>query len=215
MRPTLPSIDWLEFRWLAFVAVLCIGTGVLVWYGVPVRVSLLITFDLTASVYLIGMIRAMLRTGSEIVRRHARSIDAGRRSLLTISLVLSATVLAALGVEIQAAEDVAMAHVFLASASVFVSWLFMNTMFAMHYAHSYYEQGRSEPGGLAFPGGDSPEYLDFLYFALMLGMTFQVSDVSIVDRGIRRVAMLHAVFAFFFNVIVISIAVSTLAAMME
>ena len=39
-------------------------------------------------------------------------------------------------------------------------------------------------------------------------MTFQVSDVQIVNRRLRRTALVHSVIAFFFNVFIIAISVS-------
>jgi uncharacterized membrane protein len=215
-RPLLRSIDdWLEYRWFAFLGVLIAGAATMFWLGAGMRLSMLIAFDLTATTYLIATIGMMFTGNADTIRRHAKDIDSGRWFVLTASILLSATVLAALGVEIQAAEEVQVSHLVLAAASIVVSWLFMNTMFAMHYAHSYYEESKREPGGLIFPGREPPDYFDFLYVALVIGMTFQVSDVAIVDRRIRRVALLQAVVAFFFNVIVISLAVSTLAPLME
>jgi uncharacterized membrane protein len=207
-------IDWLEFRWLLFLAALLMGAGVLYLGGMGWRLSLVVAFDLVATAYLVGTIYVMARGDIDTIRRHARVIDAGRWSLLAVSVVLSTTVLAALGVEIEAAEAVSVMHLLLAAASIFVSWVFMNTVFSMHYAHTFYEVNRAAPGGLAFPQSAAPDYLDFLYFAFVIGMTFQTSDVAIVDREIRRVVLLHSVVAFFFNVIVISIAVSTLGTIM-
>jgi uncharacterized membrane protein len=208
-------IDWLEFRWLLFLATLLIATGAMFASGMGLRLSAVVAFDVVAGAYVIGTIFVMSGGGSDIIRRHAKDIDAGRWSLLTVSVVLSTTALAALGAEIEAAQDIAVTHLLLAAASIFVSWLFMNTMFAMHYAHTYYAESRAEPGGIKFPGSGSPDYLDFLYFALVLGMTFQTSDVAIVDRRIRRIALLHSAIAFFFNVVIISLAISTVGSMMS
>ena len=38
-------------------------------------------------------------------------------------------------------------------------------------------------GGVNFPDEDSPDYLDFAYFSFVIGMTSQVSDVTISARG--------------------------------
>ena len=207
-------IDWLEYRWLAFVAVLLAVAGALLYVGTGLRFALLLAFDLAAGAYLVAMIWVMTTSDVDALRRHAVGIDAGRWSVLGLTILLSAAVLAALGVEIEAAEEVAIDQILLGAVSILVSWLLMNTIFALHYAHMYYQNGRGDGGGLVFPGNETPDYLDFLYFALVLGMTFQVSDVAIVDRRMRRVALLHAVVSFFLNVVVISLSVSTLAAVM-
>ena len=66
--------------------------------------------------------------------------------------------------------------------TLFVSWLVTQVVFALRYAHEYYELrpgAATVDGGLEFPGESGPDYWDFLYFSLVLGMTFQVSDVQI------------------------------------
>ena len=98
-----------------------------------------------------------------------------------------------------------------AAASIVLSWLYMNMIFALHYAHGYYGHGNAMHKGLDFPGTDEPDYWDFAYFALVLGMTFQVSDVQIVNRRVRRTALTHSVIAFFFNVFIIAISVNVAA----
>lgn len=60
---------------------------------------------------------------------------------------------------------------------------------------------------LTFPGEDSPGYLDFVYFAPVLGMTVQVSDVQITSRKMRRLATLHGLLSFLFSTIIIALSV--------
>ena len=75
---------------------------------------------------------------------------------------------------------------------------FMHTIFALHYAHEYYgERSDGKIGGLNFPGDGKPDYWDFLYFSLVIGMTFQVSDVAVTSKvdpprghGARRAVVL-------------------------
>jgi uncharacterized membrane protein len=97
-----------------------------------------------------------------------------------------------------------------------LSWFFMNTMFALHYAHGYY--GDSDPsskykptGGLIFPGRAQPDYWDFLYFSFVVGMTFQVSDVQIEDHDLRRNVLAHGVLAFLFNVVILALTINIVA----
>jgi uncharacterized membrane protein len=88
-----------------------------------------------------------------------------------------------------------------------------NVTFAYRYAHEFY--ARREDGtharGLEFPGEPHPDYLDFLYFAFVLGMTFQVSDVQITSRTLRRVATAHGLIGFVFNAVVLALAVNIAA----
>ncbi|OYV40959.1 MAG: hypothetical protein B7Z80_03150 [Rhodospirillales bacterium 20-64-7] len=68
--------------------------------------------------------------------------------------------------------------------------------------------------GLEFPGEPQPDYLDFMYFALVLGMTFQVSDVQITSRKLRRVAALHGLLSFLFNTVILALTVNIAAGLM-
>ena len=76
----------------------------------------------------------------------------------------------------------------MAMVTILVSWAFVHTIFALHYAHEYYgERGDHAVGGLTFPGRQSPDYWDFLYFSVVIAMTSQVSDVVITSKVIRRI----------------------------
>ena len=83
-------------------------------------------------------------------------------------------------------------------------------MFALHYAHEFYDQ--SGVRGLAFPRGEEePDYWDFLYFSLVIGMTSQVSDVGITTKEIRRTVAAHGVVSFFFNAALLALTVNIAA----
>ena len=90
-------------------------------------------------------------------------------------------------------------YVVLVASTLLASWLMTHVSFAFRYAHEYYSRDNGGPDidrGLDFPKEDAPDYLDFMYFSLVLGMTFQVSDVQITSRKFRRVAALHGLISF-------------------
>ena len=108
-------------------------------------------------------------------------------------------------------------HVILVAMTLFVSWLMTHTTFAFRYAHEYYEidpDGSGIAGGLEFPGERRPDYLDFMYFSLVLGMTFQVSDVQITARKFRRLAAAHGLLSFLFNTIILALTVNIAAGLL-
>jgi len=108
-------------------------------------------------------------------------------------------------------------HVALVAATLFFSWLMTHTTFALRYAHEFYEVADSADGitgGLEFPGEKRPDYLDFMYFSLVLGMTFQVSDVQITARKFRRVAAAHGLLSFLFNTIIVALTVNIAASLL-
>jgi uncharacterized membrane protein len=53
-----------------------------------------------------------------------------------------------------------------------------------------------------------PDYWDFVYFSLVIGMTFQVSDVSVADRGTRRTVAVHGLLSFLFYTAIVALAVN-------
>ena len=97
------------------------------------------------------------------------------------------------------------------AATLLLSWLMTHTLFALRYAHEYYEQ-TGETGevarGLDFPDDVAPDYWDFFYFSLVLGMTFQVSDVQITSRKLRRLAAAHGLLGFLFNTVILALSVN-------
>ena len=102
----------------------------------------------------------------------------------------------------------------LVALTLFISWLMTHVSFGLRYAHEYYSvsPGRTEvDGGLDFPGESEPDYLDFMYFALVLGMTFQVSDVQITSRKFRRLAAVQGLLGFLFNTVIVALTVNLAA----
>jgi uncharacterized membrane protein len=107
--------------------------------------------------------------------------------------------------------------IILVAVTLFLSWLVTHVTFALRYAHEFYSRDLGGPGvdrGLEFPGEKEPDYLDFLYFSMVLGMTFQVSDVQITSRKFRRVATLHGLLGFLFNTVIVAFTVNIAAGLM-
>jgi uncharacterized membrane protein len=101
------------------------------------------------------------------------------------------------------------------AVSVLLGWFTVHTMAALHYAYEYYdvpEAGADKGGvvgGLDFPGGDrEPDGASFLYFAYVVGMTAQVSDVTVTSNAMRRLVTLHGIFSFFFNTVILAATVN-------
>jgi len=159
-----------------------------------------------------GLARGMLFAFdiSAMIRAQASEQDGGRWGVLWSSVAVAAVVPVALGVELHAASRGNALEIFEAAVSLGLAWFFLNTMFALHYAHEFYVRPAKEKA-LCFPRTDEPDYWDFMYFAFVIGMTFQVSDVAIADREIRRIVLAHGIIAFFFNVVIVALSVNVLA----
>ena len=94
------------------------------------------------------------------------------------------------------------------------TWLFIQAMFAFHYAHRYYQEEQSnETGGagLQFPGKAAPDYFDFLYFSHVVGMTSQVSDVQVTSREMRQITLAHSLLSFAFNIVILALSINVIA----
>jgi uncharacterized membrane protein len=98
-----------------------------------------------------------------------------------------------------------------AMGTILLSWSFIQVIFAFHYAHEFYAEHRWEAGGLGFPGEEAPDYWDFLYFAFVIGMTSQVSDVTVKSKLMRRTVMAHGLLSFVFNFALLALAINLAA----
>jgi uncharacterized membrane protein len=106
------------------------------------------------------------------------------------------------------------AHVGLAGATFAASWLLIHTSFALHYAHAFYGRMGAQAGApLEFPGTATPIYGDFLYFAIVIGMTSQTADVAISSTRMRRLVMLHGLVSFAFNTTLLALTVNIAASL--
>lgn len=96
-----------------------------------------------------------------------------------------------------------------------LSWIMVHTVFTLRYAHMYYadndEVADDYVGGLEFPDDSDPDYFDFAYFSFVLGMTFQVSDVEISSKQIRRLALLHGLLSFSFSTVIIGVVINVMS----
>jgi len=94
-----------------------------------------------------------------------------------------------------------------AVVTIVLSWGVVQTAYVLRYAHLYYNP---PPGGVGFDETD-PDYLDFAYLAVTIGMTYQVSDTDIRKRTIRRAALGHALLSYVFGAVIIAAAINIVA----
>jgi uncharacterized membrane protein len=198
----------------------------------------LIGWDAGVFTFLVLIARMMRRptTADEMTRRSAK-LDEGRGAVLWLSVAATVVALAAVAVEAALTRhDVGFRpalRVVLSAGTVGLAWLFMHTVFAIHYAHDFY--GRAEdvrpadlvtdPGdpharprqrraGLLFPGDDpTPDYWDFVHFAFVIGVANQTADVQIESKSIRRIVTWHGLLAFVFNTGIVALGVNLAASL--
>jgi len=113
-------------------------------------------------------------------------------------------------------------HLVLSFSCIICSWILVHTIFTLRYAHLYYRSaggrhngGNQQRRGLEFPNETEPDYLDFTYFSFVIGMTFQVSDVTISSRELRRLALVHALLSFAFNTLLVALTINVVSGLIQ
>jgi uncharacterized membrane protein len=199
-------------RFKLFLALLI--AGVTCWgFYIPVEYAVAIAFDASALVFLLSTAQLWKSGSPEELRKNAARDDGGRAMLLTVSTVVIGVILVVLVEIIGDKSSRTPSGLAVVIATQVLAWLFANLVWAFHYAHLYYDpagKGRDQ-GGLSFPGNAPPNFSDFCYFSLVVGMTFQVSDVEITTSRFRKIAMTHGLVAFFFNLGVLALTVNLIA----
>jgi uncharacterized membrane protein len=157
-------------------------------------------------------------TTSQQIREQSKVQDSSRTIIFFIILIATlASFLAVLLLLItkHQARSTETVHLIIAITGMVLSWFLIHTIFTLRYAHIFYGDDEDKPGthagGLQFPGDKEPDYFDFAYFAFVLGMTFQVSDVQITSKRLRRIAMFHGLLSFGYNTIMIALTINLIA----
>ncbi|MGH6888145.1 MAG: DUF1345 domain-containing protein [Rhizomicrobium sp.] len=205
----------------------CAAGFVAAWF-VPAGATILLRgifgWDVLVLVFLALTWTVMLRGGHGTMRYRAAHYDTSDTVVLLLCVAAVVASLVAITGMIVGLRDMPegkkVFRLALSVVTVAGSWLFLHTVLALHYAHHYYWPKRNpghpdaHRGGLDFPGGEAPDYADFLYFSFVLGATSQTSDVAISGRSIRRLAMLHGTFAFAFNTVLLALTVNVAASLL-
>jgi uncharacterized membrane protein len=175
---------------------------------------LILGWDLGVILYLALSAEVMARSHVGAIRHHAALQDEGQLVILVLTAGAALASFGAIIAELGSAKAAGARHaqqVGLAIATILLSWIFTHTIFALHYAHEFYGEHAKHGGGLTFPGGEEPDYWDFVYFSFVIGMTSQVSDVAISSKVIRRTATAHGVLAFIFNAAILALTINIVA----
>jgi uncharacterized membrane protein len=189
-----------------------IGVGVLVGLVVSMRarwmVAVVAGWDASAFALLLWSWIVIWTSNPTRTKVRAGADDPGRTLVWLLVSLASAFGLFAATVVLRDAkgshEDVLVA---LSLTAVVEAWLLTHTSFTHRYARLYYRP-QDGVGGLCFPGNEAPDDFDFAYFAFTIGMCFQVSDVTITGRSLRRTSLIHACLAFAYNTAIVALALN-------
>ncbi len=175
--------------------------------------KVLIGWNVGACLYLLLVGYMMLSSDHEAMKTRALKQDVGQVVVLLFVVAAALMCIGSIVAELAVVKGITgsqrYTHIELAVLTIVSSWAFTQVMFALHYAHDYYAtQGRGEPVGLDFPGGQPPHYSDFLYFSCVIGTSAQTADVSFTSRRMRRTGAVHCVLAFFFNTTLLALTIN-------
>ena len=166
-------------------------------------------FSLT---YLVLTARDMPRLTPAYLREHAGDEDAPPWIVfvLTIAVVVYVTVTLFMAVNDNHPQPI---KLWLGAISVGLAWQMINTMWGMHYAWEYYDAPKKgddakQQGGLEFAGDQDPDGMDFIYYAMVIGMTDQTSDTNVTSRLMRRITTGHSLFSYLFNTVIVAAAIN-------
>jgi len=201
-----------------------IGIGLVVFLLLPswlhLSTQILCSWDAGMISFLALTWTVMAKATPKTMRRKAQQQDEGRVMILSLITGAACISLLAIGFMLSNGKGVSPQilgiYVAIAIITIIGSWLLVHTVFALHYAHGYYQDnsaGDAIAGGLEFPDDRQPDYWDFLYFSFVIGMTSQVSDVAISSRSLRRLALLHGILSFFFNTTILAMSINIIASL--
>jgi uncharacterized membrane protein len=199
-----------------------------VWCGLRGRVQpstqSIATWDVFALCVLVLAWLTIITTPPEKLRARAQMQDVSHILIFIFVVVAACAGLFAVGFlflnkSVAAQSPHFFVHLLMSLVAIICSWALVHTVFGLRYAHTYYgdPDGPTGPkphaGGLEFPGDREPDYMDFAYFSFVIGMTFQVSDVVITSRDLRKLVLVHAMLSFGFNTVILALTINTVSAL--
>jgi uncharacterized membrane protein len=182
--------------------------------GASWSVAALFAEDVAALVFLVWVWSTIATADAPATSRLARAEDASRAAaeavLIGAGLGSLLAVVFTLGQAGNAGPPERGLLTALAIGSVGLAWMSVHTVYLLRYARDYYSPPQ---GGIDFHG-EAPDYVDFAYLALTIGMTFQTSDTDITAKRVRRAALHHALLSYVFGTVIVAITVSSVAGLL-
>jgi uncharacterized membrane protein len=175
------------------------------------QAATLVGWDVAAVVFIAWVWRSVAGKDSAATAAFATTDDRSRPAADLILIAVSGATLVVVALALlEASREKGAAEGFItavAGVSVVLSWATVNTVFTLRYASLYYLEG----GGINFYEDRQPDYGDFAYVALTIGMTYQVSDTAFAARSIRMTALRHALLSFVFVTSVVAMTINVVA----
>ena len=197
-------------RFLAFMALLIVGTIIAHRFFGIWTLAAMAGFDVASFVFLVSSFSLLGTREAAAIREHAAQNDANRIGLLVITGIVMTILLIAIAAEAVGKNPEPFTKG-LIIVTLALAWLFSNTVYALHYAHLAYMKPDIGCMGFEFPRTKHPVYWDFVYFSFACGMAFATSDVEITETHVRKTVTFHCLAAFAFNIGVLAFTINLLA----
>lgn len=189
------------------VAACALGLGL----GLGNTDAALIGVDLFFVIYLAGAALRIRVLDAEGLAANAEDADEGIVLLVALALAAVGVSFWAIHQTLAGADHGLWLRPVLALGAVPLGWAVLHLVMAFHYAAVFYQDHEGSPaGGLDFAGDSDapPDLWDFMYHSFTIGMTAQTSDTGVTTRRMRRVTLAHAAVSFFYNAVLIALAVN-------
>jgi uncharacterized membrane protein len=177
------------------------------WWLVP-----LTAWDVASALLLTWTWRSLWPLDGTRTAEHATQESPGRINTDLLLIAGSVISLGAVGlVLVRASREAGLDKGLLVGVgviSIVLAWSVVHSVYTLRYAKLYYG---GKPGGVDFNEDEAPEYADFAYLALTIGMTFQVSDTNLTTKGMRRLALRHALLSYMFGALIVATTINLIA----
>ncbi len=191
---------------------------VLLPHGWRTETRALMGWNLGTLIYLGLFIYLAEKSDVEKIRKRAGLQDDGAMLALVLSSFAGIMCFVAIAFELANLKGLKgldrNLHLALVILTIPLNWAFIHSIFAVHYAHEFYDAPDAGGHGLDFPGDNDPTYWDFTYFSYIIGTSGQTADVGITCPSIRKIATIHCVFSFFFNMTTLGLSINVASSLL-
>ena len=199
--------------------IICLLVAIAVHFIVPgtyfSRTHLIISWDAFGFMMILFNWITFFTVSSAEIREQSKEQDESR--IIIFGLILVSAFSSLSSVFLLLTNKPTVYQIVIAVTGMLLAWILIHTIFAIRYAHLFYsnnkENKQQHAGGLEFPEDPKPDFLDFAYFAFVVGMTFQVSDVQITSKRLRRICLMHGMISFIFNTFIVALTINVIASL--
>ncbi|MEP9378267.1 DUF1345 domain-containing protein [Aquabacter sp. CN5-332] len=214
------TVPWIARRHGRILAALVAGAGTaLATLTLPLPLQIVATFDVAALTYVaLFFCMANMASPEEAAELSRQRESIGRQMLVLAVLMSLISLLAVPALQISLKDTngwLEFVHLTASLLALFLSWTLMQIFFCLEYMCLHYDDDDPAAGErgvrrLDFPSRPVPDFWDFMYFSFTVAMCYATSDVTINGHSLRRLTTLHAIFSFFYVIMIIGLVVSIL-----